>query len=221
MLGIFLYSCKWTEIVCCITQKLGRKINTNLGSLLQKFRLFVQVLFYNCLSVFKLSWKPQESSVEEIMILHGTNFDQFRKSGASTVGDSCYPTYSTVCPSNSGLAKPPPCTFGGTTGQEQVLLCLISIPKEFRQHLRYYSSIEHTFLYLNCKPGCTLLLGKQVDCSYLCASLFGQGTQYINSACCLWPWLLLIASRNTWKLLQLSQERQWQLAVPEKRESLN
>lgn len=86
----------------------------------------------------------------------------------------------TVSPNSSGPAKPPPCTFGGTTGQEQVLLFLISIPKGFKQ-LIYFSSIEHTFLYLNCKPGCTLLLGKQVDYWYcLCASLFGQDTQCIT-----------------------------------------
>lgn len=80
------------------------------------------------------------------MITHGTNSDQFRKSGALQVGDSCYPhLLDSLSEKQSGLAEPPPCTFRGTTDQEQVLLCLLSIPKEFRQHIRYYSSIAHTF----------------------------------------------------------------------------
>lgn len=60
--------------------------------------------------------------------------------------------------------------FKSTADQEQVLLSLISIPRELRQHIQCYSSIIHTFFYLNCKLDCALLLGNQVYCSHcLCA----------------------------------------------------
>lgn len=177
MLSIFPYCCKWTEIVGFITQKLGRKVNTKEGVYCRNLDSLFRFLIIVCLFS---SWaeKPQASSVEEIMVTYGTNFDQFRKCRASRVGDSGYPTSLMVSPNNRGPAKPPSCTFGVTAGQEQVLLFLISIPKEFRQHIRYFSSIEPTFLYLSCKPGGTLPLRKQSGCWYcLCASLFGQCTQ--------------------------------------------